>query len=219
MESNDDAKEPGKRKVRDNGKGSNNRKGFENGSLSFPNQGTTTNNDNDDGTTPQHETTNDSSTTTTTTTTTSTTADRNVTTTTTRRVYVGNLHPRVTAVHLESLFQKRQLACESIQFIPTRTTGSDTRHYRSHFCFCTFASRADAVRAMQIFHQRKLLGRPLVVQPAHESSSSSAGPSSFARGTSTTTTRTASLQQQQQQQRQLDEQIRALRQKIQEKRG
>lgn len=98
-----------------------------------------------------------------TTTTTAATLNTNTATTTTNtpRLYIGNLHPRVTQVHLESLLHARSLAVQQIQFVTSSPTTP------ASFCFVTLPSVADATRAMQLLHGRMLLGRKLRVQPAH----------------------------------------------------
>ena len=105
---------------------------------------------------------------------------------TSRRLYVGNLHPRVTAVHLERLLAARSLAAQNIVAKPGG----------GNFMFVTLPSLADAVRAQQLLHGRTLLGRRLVVQPAH-------------------TPQESSTQRAPRSQRQLDDQIKAIQQKLQ----
>ena len=127
------------------------------------------------------------------------------------RLYVGNLHPRVTQVHLESLLNARSLAVQRIQFI------SNANHQGSHaFCFVTLPSIADATRAIQLLHGRKLMGRSLVVQPAHEQQQhQSAGE----RGSRISSSSSLLPGGGRKERRQLDDQIAAIRQKLQEKDG
>ena len=129
------------------------------------------------------------------------------TTITTPRLYIGNLHPRVTAVHLESLLSKRGLAVEQIHFLrkPGQVAG---------FCFVTFASTAEAARAVQLLHGRKLVGRALVVQPAHQQQQPAQ--MSWGGGGSPTNTAAPSARGgETRQKRQLEDQIQAIRQKLQ----
>lgn len=125
------------------------------------------------------------------------------------RLYVGNLHPRVTQVHLESLLSARSLAVQRIQFIASATTGAS-------FCFVTLPSVADATRAIQLLHNRKLMGRHLVVQPAHEQQQPSSSSSTTTRGNTGQQHRGVSVKKER---RQLDDQIQAIRQKLKEKDG
>ena len=121
---------------------------------------------------------------------------------TTPRLYIGNLHPRVTAVHLESLLSKRGLAVEQVQFVQKPPAAA--------FCFVTLASVADAARAISLLHRRQLCGRPLVVQPAHsqqpQHNNTTASSATARAGASAATTG--------KEKRKLEDQIQALRQKL-----
>ena len=119
------------------------------------------------------------------------------------RLYVGNLHPRVTQVHLESLLTARSLAVQQIQFMTTANSSAS-------FCFVTLPSVADATRAIQLLHGRKLMGHSLVVQPAHQQQPSPAMGAA---------TKTASSSSAKKERRSLDDQIQAIRQKLQDKSG
>ena len=126
------------------------------------------------------------------------------------RLYVGNLHPRVTQVHLESLLSARSLAVQRIQFIATSASSG------ASFCFVTLPSVADATRAIQLLHNRKLMGRHLIVQPAHEQQQQ---PSSSSSSSTTTRGNTHRGVSGKKERRQLDDQIQAIRQKLKEKDG
>lgn len=136
----------------------------------------------------------------------------------TRRLYIGNLHARVSQVHLESLLTKRHLAVEQVQFIrpasTTTTTGANNQ-----FAFCTLASKADAARAIQLLHGRKLMGRSLVVQPAHQQQSHSSSSSSASQGATRSSSGSSTRLHTNtgRERRQLDDQIQAIRQKLKQK--
>jgi RNA recognition motif-containing protein len=124
------------------------------------------------------------------------------TTTNTPRLYIGNLHPRVTQVHLESLLHARSLAVQQIQFVASSPTTP------ASFCFVTLPSVADATRAMQLLHGRMLLGRKLRVQPAHAQTTKqgSLGATSSSSSRAPPTAR--------QQQRSVEDRIAAIRDKL-----
>lgn len=146
------------------------------------------------------------------------------TTVTSPRVYIGNLHARVTQVHLESLLTARSLAVERIAFIssssgsnvssaPTHHRQQNNNNHKSnnnkpgssgqhHYAFVTFPSTADAARAIQLLHGRQLMGRPLVVQPARPKPTDGG---SIAAGGSANSNATK---------RNVEDQIRAIQQKL-----
>ena len=131
----------------------------------------------------------------------------------TPRLYIGNLHPRVTAVHLESLLTKRGLAVTETGITLLHKPGASpsSSSSSSHsYAFCTLASVADARRARQLLHGRTLLGRTLVVQPAHAKAPSQAAIRGTSVANSTHTSNPTSTK------RQLDQQIQAIRQKLRE---
>lgn len=149
----------------------------------------------------------------------------------TPRLYVGNLHPRVTETHLESLLTARSLAVQQIQFILSSnnhvaTSSSQQSPQKNQFAFVTLPSKADAARAIQLLHGRKLMGRFLVVQPAHEQQTQQqqyyaphnrrgAKPVGNYLGTGTTSNSISKNREK----RQLDDQIEAIRSKLKKSQG
>jgi hypothetical protein len=134
------------------------------------------------------------------------------TTTTTPRLYIGNLHPRVTQVHLESLLHARNLGVEQIQFVSSSPTTP------ASFCFVTLPSLADASRAMQLLHGRLLLGRKLRVQPAHAPTTTKPSASSSL-GSSISSSSSHRALTARQQQRSVEDRIAAIRDKLQRQTG
>lgn len=77
-----------------------------------------------------------------------------------KRIYVGNLHPRVAKVHLEKLLQSYGTV------VDIRLCYHPNGHPRG-FAFCEFSTPQEAEVAIQALHGRSLLSKLLVVQGAH----------------------------------------------------
>jgi RNA recognition motif-containing protein len=77
-----------------------------------------------------------------------------------KRIYVGNLHPRVAKVHLEKLLQSYGTV------VDIRLCYHTNGHPRG-FAFCEFSAPQEADAAIQALHGRSLLSKLLVVQGAH----------------------------------------------------
>ena len=77
-----------------------------------------------------------------------------------KRIYVGNLHPRVVKVHLEKLLQSYGTV------VDIRLCYHPNGHPRG-FAFCEFSAPQEADAAIEALHGRSLLSKLLVVQGAH----------------------------------------------------
>jgi RNA recognition motif-containing protein len=86
-----------------------------------------------------------------------------------RRIFIGNLHPRVSKAHLEKLLQPYWSSSSSSS---STTTIMDIRlcfHPNGQprgFAFCEFPTSHDAQAAIHALHGRTLLSRTLIVQEA-----------------------------------------------------
>ena len=105
--------------------------------------------------------------------------------TTNNRVFIGNLHPRVSKAHLEKLFLLPCVVGKLSSTNPIRCTNIQLCFHANGkprgFAFCDFETQHDAVTVISALQGRTLLSRPLIVQmatptsnhdPAHRASHS-----------------------------------------------
>lgn len=105
-------------------------------------------------------------------------ATSSVSASTSKRIFIGNLHPRVAKAHLEKLLlpywskTKSTTASSSSSSSNNTTKMMDIRlcfHPNGQprgYAFCEFQTAHDAQAAIHALHGRKLLSRTLVVQEA-----------------------------------------------------
>ena len=98
------------------------------------------------------------------------------------RVYIGNLHPKITSIHVEKLFSKVGPVLEVNMFA--------SRGY----AFCEMKDPAHAEKAVAILHKRSLMGRPLTVRPANEKGGDSKRHPRFETKTNPQTSQSLSVQ-------------------------
>lgn len=92
---------------------------------------------------------------------------------TSRRLFIGNLHPRVSKAHLEKLLQPYwSTSSSSSKIMDIRLCFHPNGQPRG-FAFCEFPTPHDAQAAIQALHGRTLLSRRLIVQEASNSHGSS----------------------------------------------
>lgn len=105
----------------------------------------------------------------------------------TSTLYIGNLHPKVAKIHLEKLMEK----FGTIERLHTKVTST------SSFAFCEMKTIEEAQKAMESLDGITLLGKRLVVKPAHDSNQGPASSQQSGDPKSKPTARTLQKQRQQ----------------------